>query len=191
MNNILNQEKNNYLVWIDMEMTGLDPKTDKIIEIATIITDFQLNIVAEGPNLIIHQDEEILNNMDPWCIKQHGKSGLIDESLRSTITCEDAEKLTIQFLKAYITPKSSPLCGNSVWQDRRFLIEYMKNLDEFLHYRIIDVSTIKELYSRWGSQSIKFQKTSETHRALADIKESIEELKFYKQYFFIDKSHNE
>ena len=171
------------LIWIDLEMTGLHPDVDVIIEIATIITDKNLNILAQGPVLAIHQTDETLAAMDDWNKEHHGKSGLIARVKVSTVTAEQAEKATIEFLSQWVDAGQSPICGNSVGQDRRFLDKYMKNLEDFFHYRCIDVSTFKELAARWCPE-IKdgFNKQS-THQALDDIIESIEELRYYREHF--------
>lgn len=180
----MKQDKNNNLVWIDMEMTGLDPEKESIIEIATIITDGQLNILAEGPCLVIHQGAKLLGTMDDWNKKQHKKSGLIDEVKKSDMTLKRAEQLTLDFIKHYCLPQSAPLCGNAVHHDRRFLVKYMPRLHEYLHYRHIDVSTIKTLVTHWYPKSKDVFKKRDTHRALDDIRESIEELRFYRKNFF-------
>lgn len=171
------------LIWIDLEMTGLHPDVDVIIEIATIITDKNLNILAQGPVLAIHQTDETLAAMDDWNQEHHGKSGLIARVKVSTVSAEQAEKATIEFLSQWVDAGQSPICGNSVGQDRRFLDKYMKNLEDFFHYRCIDVSTFKELAARWCPE-IKdgFNKQS-THQALDDIIESIEELRYYREHF--------
>lgn len=169
------------LIWIDLEMTGLDPEFCHIIEIATIITDSELNIVAEGPNLVVHQSEQIMNSMDEWCTTQHGKSGLTQRVLDSDISLADAEKLTLEFMAQWTEKGASPLCGNSIWQDRRFLIKFMPLIDNWCHYRLIDVSTLKELGNRWKADLSQAPKKSGSHLALADIRESIEELRFYRR----------
>lgn len=173
----------NHLVWMDLEMTGLDPDHDTILEIATIITDNELNIVAEGPNLAIHQTDAVLASMDAWCREHHGRSGLTDRVRASRITMEEAERMTLDFIRKYVPERSSPLCGNSVHQDRRFLVRHMPALEAWLHYRIIDVSTIKELAKRWYP-ALKPPAKKEVHLALADIKESIAELRFYRETLF-------
>ncbi|MDP3788618.1 MAG: oligoribonuclease [Candidatus Chromulinivorax sp.] len=174
---------NNRLIWIDLEMTGLDPLKDKILEIATIVTDDDLNIIAEGPHLVIHQSDEVLENMNDWCKVQHAKSGLI-EAVKNSIVCEEqAAHETLQFLQDHCDENSTPLCGNSVWQDKNFLQLHMPELAVFFHYRIVDVSSIKLVINRWTKQYRLFKK-SDGHRALDDIKESIGELKFYKENFF-------
>jgi len=174
------------LVWLDMEMTGLDPDRERIIEVATIITDGQLVEIATGPEVVIRQDEAVLAAMDDWNKTHHGASGLIDRVRASTVTDADAEAMTIQFINAHVSLKERPvLAGNSIHQDRRFIRRYMPALEKRLHYRMVDVSTIKELARRWYPQLIAKQKPKkETHRALDDIRESIEELRFYKQHVF-------
>ncbi len=171
------------LIWIDLEMTGLYPEIDVIIEIATIVTDKNLNILAQGPVLAIHQSDETLAAMDDWNQEHHGKSGLIERVKASTVTKEEAEKATVDFVSQWVDAGQSPICGNSVWQDRRFLTKYMPTLEAFFHYRCIDVSTFKELAARWCPE-IKdgFSKES-THQALDDIIESIEELRYYREHF--------
>lgn len=175
----------NRLVWIDMEMSGLDPEKDVILEIATIVTDNDLNVIAIGPNLVVHREASLFATMDDWNRRHHTKSGLWDAVLKSTIDEQEAERQTIEFIKAHTKEKESPLCGNSIWQDRRFLVRYMKSIDEHLHYRLVDVSTIKELVQGWYPESEKFKAKKASHRALDDIIESIEELKYYRDHFFI------
>ncbi|MGE3920779.1 MAG: oligoribonuclease [Gammaproteobacteria bacterium] len=172
------------LIWIDLEMTGLDPQQDKIIEIATIITDDQLEIIAEGPVFAIHQPYEALNNMDKWNTKQHTGSGLVERVRASKITEAQAEAETIAFLQKHIPPGKSPMCGNSICQDRRFLWLYMPELEKYFHYRNLDVSTIKELARRWQPEIAKSLKKESKHLALDDIKDSILELKHYREHFF-------
>ncbi len=167
------------LVWMDLEMTGLDPKENKIIEIATIITDKNLEVIAEGQVYSIHQSEEELAKMDDWNVKTHTESGLIERVRSSVITDRQSELEILDFIKKYVPERKSPLCGNSIWQDRRFLIEYMPTLENYLHYRNIDVSTIKELVRLWKPE-LKYIK-QERHTALSDIRESIEELRFYRK----------
>lgn len=173
------------LIWIDLEMTGLDTDNDKIIEIATIITDDHLNILAEGPVLAIHQPDTVLNAMDEWNTRQHGQSGLIQRVRRSTLTVRDAELQTLEFLKKWVTPKSSPMCGNSICQDRRFMYRLMPELEQFFHYRHLDVSSIKEIAKRWRPEIMDGLKKEASHLALDDIRDSIRELKYYREYFFI------
>lgn len=165
-------------------MTGLDPSTDLILEIATLVTDAHLNILAEGPNLAIRQPEQVLAAMDEWNRTHHGQSGLLDRVRASEETVESAERKTLEFLAAWVPPKTSPLCGNSVCQDRRFIDRFMPNLKSFLHYRLIDVSTVKELALRWYPQLPPVKK-KETHLALADIRESVDELKRYRASVFL------
>ena len=171
------------LIWIDLEMTGLDPDTDLIIEIATVITDKDLNILAQGPVIAVHQSDEALAAMDDWNQKHHGQSGLIERVKASLINDAEAERLTIDFLKDWVPANTSPICGNSIGQDRRFLYRYMPTLEAYFHYRNIDVSTLKELAARWAP-AVKdgFNKES-THQALDDILESIEELQYYREHF--------
>lgn len=164
-------------------MTGLDVQEHRIIEIATLVTDSELNIVAEGPNLVVHQDESELNKMDEWCVNHHGASGLTQKVRESTISTRDAELQTLEFIKEWVGPRQAPLCGNSIWQDRRFIGAYMKELDEYLHYRIVDVSSLKELARRWYP-SVKAPAKGASHRALDDIRESIEELRYYRTTIF-------
>lgn len=171
------------LIWIDLEMTGLDPDKEVIIEIATIVTDAQLNIIAEGPSLVIHQPDSILDAMDEWCTNQHGQSGLTDRVRRSTISVADAEQQTLDFLKLYVPRATSPMCGNTVSQDRRFLLKYMPELESYFHYRHIDVSTVKELAKRWKPQALDGLNKGSSHLALDDIRDSINELKHYRKTF--------
>jgi oligoribonuclease len=172
-----------HLIWIDLEMTGLNPDSDLIIEIATVVTDKDLNILAKGPVLAVHQSEEALAAMDDWNQKHHGQSGLIERVKASTINAAEAERLTLEFLKEWVPANTSPICGNSIAQDRRFLYRYMPTLEAYFHYRNIDVSTLKELAARWAP-AVKdgFNKESK-HQALDDIIESIEELRYYREHF--------
>src|SRR5688572_22627795 len=174
------------LVWLDMEMTGLDPERERIIEVATIITDGQLTEVATGPEIVIHQPDEILGAMDDWNKTHHGASGLTERVKASTISEADAEAQTIAFINQHVGTKERPvLAGNSIHQDRRFIHRYMPALDKRLHYRMVDVSTIKELARRWYPAIVSKQPVKkETHRALDDIRESIDELRFYKLHLF-------
>jgi oligoribonuclease len=172
------------LIWIDMEMTGLDPTRDQILEIASLVTDAELNVLAEGPNLAIRQPEEVLAAMDEWNRTHHGQSGLLDRVRASQETLETAERQTLDFLARWCPPRTSPLCGNSVCQDRRFISRLMPALDRFLHYRHVDVSTIKELVLRWYP-GIPPVKKKECHLALADIRESVEELRQYRRQVFL------
>jgi oligoribonuclease len=172
-----------HLIWIDLEMTGLDPDNDVIIEIATIITDNNLNILAQGPVLAVHQPDAILAAMDEWNQKHHGQSGLIKRVKASMIDSAEAERQTIEFLKQWVPKNASPICGNSIGQDRRFLYRYMPKLEAYFHYRNIDVSTLKELAARWAPQVKDGFKKQSTHQALDDIIESIEELRYYREHF--------
>jgi len=177
--------KDTNLIWIDLEMTGLRPERDVVLEIATIITDEHLNILAEGPVLAIHQPDEQLAKMDKWNVKTHTGSGLIERIKKSSTTVEQAEQETLAFIKEFVNKGQSPICGNSICQDRRFLYQYMPILEDYFHYRHLDVSTIKVLAERWAPKIRKgFEKDSK-HQALQDIKDSIDELKYYREHFFI------
>lgn len=171
------------MVWIDLEMSGLDPDSCRILEIATLVTNAALDVIAEGPDIVISQSDGVLRAMDEWCTQHHGESGLTDQVRASTITTEEAEDMTLEFLREHTSPKTSPLCGNSIHQDRRFIARYMPRLDRYLHYRMIDVSTVKELTRRWYP-TIKAPPKSEQHRAIDDIRESVAELAFYRSTFF-------
>lgn len=172
------------LVWIDMEMTGLDPAADAILEIACLVTDNDLALVDEGPALAIHQDEATLARMDAWNIEHHTQSGLVEQVRRSPVSVTEAEALTLGFVQRHAGQRAAPLCGNTVWQDRRFLKAYMPTLEDWLHYRIVDVSTVKELALRWKPElAARFEKRN-THRALDDIRESVAELRYYRDAFF-------
>jgi len=173
------------LIWIDLEMTGLDPNSDVIIEIATIVTDKHLNVVDEGPSIVIHQPDEIMDNMDEWCTNQHGKSGLTDRVKNSAISEETAENLTLAFLRQYVPEGKSPMCGNSICQDRRFLARYMPTLEMFFHYRNLDVSTLKELTARWAPEKKMVYLTESRHLAMDDIKDSIDELTHYRENILV------
>lgn len=179
---------NDHLVWIDLEMTGVDPEHDVILEIATIVTDDNLELVAEGPTIAINYPESVLSGMDDWSRRHHQASGLTDRVKGSAYDCQRAEQKTLEFLVLHCQERQSPLCGNSIWQDRRFLVKYMPKLHEFFHYRNIDVSTIKELVKRWFPSLPPFQK-QKAHLALMDIKESINELKYYRQMVFLPESN--
>jgi oligoribonuclease len=172
------------LVWMDLEMSGLDPKTCVVLEIATLITDKDLNLLAQGPTLVVHQPDDILDNMDDWNKKHHKESGLTQAVKVSTITLSSAEEQTLNFITQHCKEKSSPLCGNTIYQDRRFLIEYMPKLESYLHYRLVDVSTIKELVKRWYGPAFQSPQKKQKHKALDDILETIEELKFYRKTVF-------
>ncbi|MCG6350721.1 oligoribonuclease [Vibrio fluvialis] len=172
------------LIWIDLEMTGLDPETHKIIEIASIVTDSQLNILAEGPVLAVHQPESELQKMDDWCTNTHTNSGLVERVRQSSVNEDDAVAQTIAFLEQWVPAGKSPICGNSIGQDRRFLYKHMPRLEEYFHYRYIDVSTIKELTRRWKPEVLGGFSKQGSHLALDDIRESIAELKFYRDTIF-------
>jgi oligoribonuclease len=172
------------LIWIDLEMTGLDPQNDYIIEIATVVTDKELNVKARGPVMAIHQSEEALARMDDWNRKQHGESGLITRVRESRVTLAEAEQRTLDFLAQWLPKAASPMCGNSICQDRRFLARCMPRLEAFFHYRNLDVSTVKELAARWAPKLKDGFKKKNSHLALDDILESIEELKYYRERFF-------
>ena len=178
-----NQSPNN-LVWMDLEMTGLDPDKELIIEIATLVTDSDLNILEEGPCLAIKQSNAVLSRMDAWNTTTHGASGLTNKVMQSTISDSEAGKTTLDFIKQYCPPQTSPLCGNSIGQDRRFLIKYMPELHDYFHYRSIDVTSIKEVIKRWFPKGPKFPKKSSVHSANIDVKESLEELIFYRKHYF-------
>ncbi|MEO0048271.1 MAG: hypothetical protein RLZZ410_1230 [Pseudomonadota bacterium] len=177
--------KNDRLVWVDMEMSGLQPETDRILEIAMIVTDGDLNIIAEGPVLVVHQEDVVLDRMDAWNKGTHGKSGLIDKVKASTLTEADVEAQCIAFLKQHVKASISPMCGNTIHQDRRFMNKYMSKLESYFHYRNIDVSTIKELCKRWQPELAKGFVKKQAHTALADIIESVEELRYYREKLFI------
>ena len=178
----INQEN---LIWIDLEMTGLDTFNDVIIEIATVVTDKDLNVLAEGPVIAIHQPEATLAKMDDWNQKQHGGSGLIKRVQASTLSEADAEQATLAFLKQYVPVGASPMCGNSICQDRRFLARQMPELERFFHYRNLDVSTLKELANRWKPGLAAGFKKESQHLALADVHDSIDELKYYREHFIV------
>jgi oligoribonuclease len=171
------------LVWVDMEMTGLSPDTDRIIEVAVVVTDSELNVLAEGPVFAIHQPDDILNGMDSWNKGTHGRSGLIDRVKASTVSEAEAEAALIDFLKHFVPPGKSPMCGNTICQDRRFMARAMPKLEAFFHYRNVDVSTLKELCKRWKPELANGFKKHQKHTALADIIESIEELRYYREHF--------
>ena len=171
------------LIWVDMEMTGLDPDKDKIIEVAVVVTDANLNVLAEGPVFAIHQPNEVLDGMDAWNKGTHGRSGLIDRVKASTVTEADAEQAIIDFLRHFVPKGKSPMCGNTICQDRRFMARGMPKLENFFHYRNLDVSTLKELCRRWKPDIMSGFKKHQKHTALADIIESIEELKYYREHF--------
>jgi len=181
----LNTElKKDRLIWLDMEMSGLDPEKERILELAMVITDGELEIIAESPVLVIHQDKKLLDGMDAWNQGTHSKSGLIDKVLASTTTEEEAEKICLEFLATHLKSGVSPMCGNTIHQDRRFMARYMPKLEGFFHYRNIDVSTVKELCKRWQPEVAKSFTKKQAHTAYADIIESIEELRYYRENFF-------
>ncbi|WP_338847426.1 oligoribonuclease [Massilia sp. W12] len=171
------------LVWVDMEMTGLDPDHDRILEIAVVVTDMHLHVLAEGPVFAIHQSDAVLDKMDAWNKGTHGRSGLIDRVRASTITEADAEASLLAFLKTFVPSGKSPMCGNTICQDRRFMARGMPKLEAFFHYRNLDVSTLKELCKRWRPQLSAGFKKHQKHTALADIIESVEELRYYREHF--------
>ena len=171
------------LIWIDLEMTGLAPNADRILEIATLITDANLNIIAEGPNLAVRQSDELLDGMDDWNQRHHSKTGLIEKVKNSRIDDKEAERQTIEFLVQYSEKGASPMCGNSICQDRRFLANYMPELEEFFHYRNLDVSSVKELVRRWKPEILEGLVKKGTHIAMDDIKDSVIELIYYREHF--------
>ncbi|WP_435131962.1 oligoribonuclease [Plesiomonas shigelloides] len=171
------------LIWIDMEMTGLNPDTDKVLEIATIVTDKHLNILAEGPVLAIHQPDDVLAGMDDWCTRTHTESGLVARVRASTCSEAQAEAQTLDFLAQWVPAGASPICGNSIGQDRRFLYRHMPQLEQYFHYRYLDVSTLKELARRWKPEILSGFSKQGTHLALDDIRESIAELRYYRENF--------
>lgn len=171
------------LVWLDMEMTGLRPEIDRIIEVAMVVTDSELNVLAEGPVLVVHQPDEVLDGMDDWNKSTHGRSGLIDRVRASRLTEAGAQKILLDFISAWVPAGKSPMCGNSIGQDRRFMARYMPELEAFFHYRNLDVSTLKELARRWAPDISRGFSKKGAHTALADIIESIEELRYYRHHF--------
>jgi oligoribonuclease len=171
------------LIWIDLEMTGLDPQKERIIEIATVVTDSELNVLAEGPSIAINQSNELIQAMDEWNTNQHGKSGLTERVLNSTVTEAQAELATLDFLKQWVPEGMSPMCGNSIGQDRRFLVRYMPELANYFHYRNLDVSTLKELVRRWKPELINGFNKKGSHLAMDDIHDSIAELAYYRKVF--------
>ena len=179
------------LIWIDLEMTGLDTETDAIIEIATLVTDKDLNVLAEGPVMAIRQPEAMLAGMDEWNTRQHGQSGLTERVRNSTTTLAEAEQATLAFLKQFLDERQSPMCGNSICQDRRFLARQMPSLEAFFHYRNLDVSSVKEIIRRWRPELIKGFNKQSSHLAMSDIKDSIAELTYYRDVFFIMEPERE
>ncbi|MDX9740851.1 MAG: oligoribonuclease [Gammaproteobacteria bacterium] len=177
----MTQDPNN-LIWIDLEMTGLDTGRDYIIEIATVVTDANLNVLAEGPSMAIHQADDVLNGMDEWNTRQHGRSGLTERVRQSTVTEREAELATLAFLHEHVPPGKSPMCGNSICQDRRFLARCMPELERYFHYRNLDVSTLKELARRWAPQIVSGFTKEPAHLALADVHDSIRELRYYREH---------
>jgi oligoribonuclease len=174
------------LVWLDLETTGIDDRSSTILEIATIVTDRELNVVEEGPNLVIHHPNDVLANMDPWCVEQHGSSGLTEASRRSEVSMVQAEEASLAFVRTHCLRDRAPLCGNSIGFDRRFTIHHMPRLNAYLSYRNVDVSTLKELVDRWYPGVVEKPEKEPTHRALDDIRESIEELRRYRRAVFKD-----
>jgi len=178
-------QDNNNLIWVDMEMTGLNPDADRIIEVALVITDSQLNTIAEGPVLVVHQSDEVLNGMDKWNQSTHSKSGLIGKVKASRYSEAEVEAQLIEFLKLHVPPGASPMCGNSICQDRRFMVRSMPQLEAYFHYRNLDVSTLKELVKRWKPEITNGLTKESKHEALANIYDSINELKYYRQHFIV------
>ena len=175
--------QNHNLIWIDLEMTGLDPQKERIIEIATVVTDSELNVLAEGPSIAINQSNELIQAMDQWNTNQHGKSGLTERVLNSTVTEAQAESAMLEFLKQWVPEGMSPMCGNSIGQDRRFLVRYMPELANYFHYRNLDVSTLKELVKRWKPELMNGFNKKGSHLAMDDIHDSIAELAYYRKVF--------
>lgn len=179
-------KSDNNLIWIDLEMTGLEPKMHKIIEIATVVTDSQLNILAKGPVIAIQTEQVELDKMDQWCVTHHGNSGLTKRVQDSVISMQEAQQQTIAFLREFVPAGKSPMCGNSICQDRRFMVEQMPELEAFFHYRNLDVSTLKELAKRWSPEVYSSLNKQGSHLAMDDILESIDELKHYRQNLFVE-----
>jgi oligoribonuclease len=175
------------LLWLDMEMSGLLPDDNRILEVAIVVTDANLNVIAEGPVLVVHQSDALLDGMDSWNKGAHGKSGLIDRVKASTLDEAEVEAQMLTFIKQYVPERTSPMCGNSICQDRRFLARYMPKLEAYFHYRNLDVSTLKELAKRWRPGLAEAFQKANKHEALADIYESIEEMKYYREHFINDQ----
>jgi len=178
-----NLKSDDNLVWVDMEMTGLSPDTDRVLEIAVIVTDAKLEILAEGPVVVLHQDDAILDKMDAWNKGTHGRSGLIDKVKASTVDEAQAEEALLVFMRQWVSKSKSPMCGNTICQDRRFMARWLPRLEAYFHYRNVDVSTLKELARRWRPEVVEGFKKQQAHTALADIRESIDELKHYREHF--------
>ena len=176
-------QNDTHLVWVDMEMSGLDPDKDVVLEVALVVTDKDLNLVEEGPVLVVHQSDAVLDAMDSWNKSTHGKSGLIDKVKASPLSEADVENQMIEFMKRHVGERKSPMCGNSICQDRRFMARHLPKLEAYFHYRNLDVSTLKELAARWRPELKDGFKKANSHTALADIQESIEELKYYREHF--------
>ena len=182
----MSKQKKNNLVWVDLEMTGLDPLKCTVLEIGVIVTDSELQVIEEGPSIAIHHSDRVLNGMEAWSKFHHKKSGLTDACRASKISLKKAEEKVLQFVKKHCKEKSAPICGNTIWQDRRFLVKYMPKLESYLHYRTIDVSSVKELVVRWYPADYKMpREKKQTHRVLEDIRESIDELRYYRKKVFI------
>ncbi len=182
----MSKQKTTNLVWLDLEMTGLDPKKCTVLEIGVIITDSQLEVLEEGPSFAIHHPKKTLDGMEAWSKHHHRKSGLTEECEKSKVSLKKAEEAVLKFVKTHCKEKTAPLCGNTIWQDRRFLVKYMPKLESYLHYRTIDVSSVKELVSRWYPETFKMPRPKrQTHRVMEDVRESIEELKFYRSKVFL------
>ncbi len=182
------KQREDLLVWLDLEMTGLDPKTCTVLEIGSVITDGELEVLAEGPSIAIHHTDKVLNGMESWSRFHHKKSGLTQSCRESKVSLKKAEQMTLQFVQGFCKKKSAPLCGNTIWQDRRFLVKYMPLLEQYLHYRTIDVSSVKELVSRWYPKDHKMPREKrQTHRVSDDIRESIEELRHYRKKVFVTR----
>lgn len=176
-------QNNTHLVWLDMEMSGLNPDTDVVLEVALVVTDKDLNLVEEGPVLVLHQPDAVLDGMDSWNKGTHGKSGLIDKVKASRLTAADVQTQMIEFMKQHVPARTSPMCGNSICQDRRFMARHLPDMEAYFHYRNLDVSTLKELAARWRPDLKDGFKKANNHTALADIQESIEELRYYREHF--------